>query len=119
MEPAKRTPALIPQMDAESEVGLHAGGDTLMDAESADFNPKTLRGHFAPDALDREDQQVVGAFQFEHTERPMARCSLEFDILRCKAESRVPMGTAYPDAFVSVFSRRMRPYPERSSLCYW
>ena len=60
------------------------------------------REYFAPDASVHVSHQVAKFLQCKRTDQTMERCSLELDILRRKAEARVQMGAAFPDAFVSV-----------------
>ena len=63
---------------------------------------KVPRNSFQADALGRRYRQVTRFLQHRRPNQPMERYLLEFDALRRKAKSRVVMGGAFPDAFVSI-----------------
>ena len=63
---------------------------------------KALRYCFQPDGLDRIYQQVAKFSLHYCTGQTMERYLFESDVLRRKAEARVIMRGAFPDAFVSI-----------------
>ena len=62
----------------------------------------TWRIYFAPDTAGPIYQEVARFLQFRRTDQPTDRYTVEFDLLRCKAEPKMQMGAGFPETFVFV-----------------
>ena len=94
------------------------GVTLLWSSDSADQILNISRENFAPGAVDSAYQEVVWYFAIRRTNRTMDVSRAEFDLLRRKAESKMQMGGANPEAFASELrmSHSVVLLPEKSLI---
>ena len=103
LEPSKRGAHLLLHMaDVARKVCTTVGKDVIGNNDGVMHILNILRDRFAPDRVDCIFQDIIKFMNFKKTTQEMDTYLLEFDILRQKAEARMPMGTGFPDEFASV-----------------
>ena len=102
VDPSKRPSPLILRMNTIArQVCLNAGDYGFTLGGGSGGHLKVPRNYFQPDALDDVYRQVAKLSQNARADRTTERYPSEFDVLRRKAEARLVMGRAFPDAFAS------------------
>ena len=102
-EPSYRTAALILRMySAERHVCLPADGDYLGSKDVLVRILEIAGNYFAPEAVDSTYRKVVRFRRQCRTDQAIVEYTVEFDLLRRKAESEMEIGAGFPGAFVSI-----------------
>ena len=102
-EPQKRAANLLLHMsDVGRKVCITVGQDVTGDVDGVAQISRILRNRFAPDAIDRIPPDMAKSLYFGRTDQNLETYLMEFDMLRQKAEARTPIGSRFPDEFVSV-----------------
>ena len=103
MRPGKEAARLLLHTsDVARKVCLSVGRDVIDNLDGAEQISRILRERFAPDAIDSIIQVVAKFTFFRRANQNTDAYITEFETLRGKAESRMAMGSGFPDAFVSV-----------------
>ena len=92
-----------------------AAGGHLDNQEGVARILEVLRNYFAPEAADAIYRQVMRFTQYRRAEQPADEFIVEFDLLRRKAESKMGMGTGFPEQFASIWRMRYAGLPARKS----
>ena len=95
--PAKRASALIVQIDTRLRQDcMAAGSGVIADGDGAEKISTVLRDYLAPEAADSANQEVVRCLQWRRTGQTMDSFTVDLDFCRCRAESRMQMGSIRP-----------------------
>ena len=97
------------------QVRLAAARNYMAKNDGADHIVNALRNYFAPGRADSTNRLVARFLQFRQPGQTMGGYSVEFDLLRHKAESAMQMGAGFPDAFVFALCAKNAalPRPEK------
>ena len=98
--------------DIARKVSMAADSDYIDYAEGAQQISRILRERSAPGAIDAIYPNVVKFVNFNRTDQTMNVYSIEFDVLRDKADGKMVMGNGFKDEFVSIFCMQNTPLSE-------
>ena len=102
-DPASKAPLLVLHMNsAPRQVWLSAGGGRLGDRGGVARILEFLRINVALGAADATYREVMLFTQNRRAGQSIDEFVVEFDPLRCKAESRMEMRTGFPEQFPSI-----------------
>ena len=90
------------------QVRLAEGGDVLGRHDGAARIVEILRDYCAPEAAGAIRPQVMRFTHYGRADQSIGEYTVEYDLLRRKAESKMGMGAGLPERFVSVFLRELR-----------
>ena len=120
MDPEKPAAHLLLHMsDVARKVCLNVGRGEIDNLDGADQISQMLRERFAPDAIDSMCQDMVKCMYFKRTVHTMDTYITEGEMLRGKAESRLLIGSGFPDASVSVLCMQNAALPKNEKSMAW
>ena len=113
MDPEKKAAHLLLHMSGVArKVCLPVGRDVIDDLDGAGRILRILRERFAPDAIDPIFRDMAKFIFSKRAERNMDTYIMEFEMLRGKAESRVLIGSGFPDTSVSALCMQNAALPK-------
>ena len=97
LDARKRSPAFVLWMESTArDVGAATGKQKSREADGVGASLTVLRNYIALDAMDAVCQYAAQFLHFRKTAQKIGEPSVEFDLLRYKAEGQMKMGLPLP-----------------------